>query len=156
MAEIKINAPDCATAEAVHGLLNTAFAPMVGRIDPPSSLTSMDVADVALKMTAEDFFCICHGAQPVACLFGHPEGAAYEVGKIAVATSARRKGLARALVDAAAAHARAKGFAMLQLYARVQLLENHAVYTAMGFTQSGTYTHPGFDTPTALIFQRPL
>ncbi|UWQ97372.1 GNAT family N-acetyltransferase [Rhodobacteraceae bacterium M385] len=153
---IQLNSHDSPASEAVYDLLNACFAPMAARIDPPSSLTSMSLADVAQKMADEDFFCICNEAQPVACLFGHAEGAAYEVGKIAVDPSQRKQGLARALVDAAAAHAHAKGFATLQLYARVQLVENHAVYTAMGFTQSGTFTHPGFDAPTALIFQRAL
>ncbi|WP_341861347.1 GNAT family N-acetyltransferase [Gymnodinialimonas sp. 57CJ19] len=142
--------------EAVHDFLNTCFAPMADRIDPPSSLTSMSLTDVAQKMADEDFFCICNGVAPVACLFGHGEGTVYEVGKIAVAPNQRKQGLARVLVDTAAAHAHAKGFATLQLYARVQLVENHAIYTAMGFTRSGTFTHPGFDAPTALIFQRAL
>lgn len=141
---------------ALHALLNAAFAPMAGRIDPPSSLTTMSADDVACKTRDEDFFAIRENGAIVACLFGHPEADAYEVGKLAVAPAYQGKGLARRLVDAAAAHARTLGHRTLQLYARVELTENHAIYGRLGFTPSAYFTHPGFDRPTAVIFRRPL
>ncbi len=140
----------------VHDLLRAAFAPMAGRIDPPSSLTSMSRTDVAAKIDTEDFFVIREGARTIACMFGHCEGAAYEVGKLAVAATHQRRGLARALIDTAATHARTLGHTKIQLYARVQLMENHDVYRALGFAQTATFTHPGFTQPTAFIFTRPL
>ncbi len=127
---------------------------MANRIDPPSSLTSMSVADVAAKAKAEDLFLFRENGQVLACGFGHAEADIYEIGKLAVAASQRGKGLGRALVDAAAAHAQSQGFDALQLYARVQLTENHAIYRAMGFEVVGDFTHPGYDRPTALIFRR--
>lgn len=140
----------------LHDLLRAAFAPMVGRIDPPSSLTAMTQADVAGKIESEDFFLIRQGRTPIACVFGHSETGAYEVGKLAVASSHLRQGLARALIDVAGEHAKTLGHATLQLYARVELTENHAVYRALGFAQTATFTHDGFAQPTAFVFQRPL
>ena len=156
VSQIETNPSKAVSPDMVHRLLNASYAYMVGRIDPPSSLTSMTRDDVARKMEDEDFFVIRDGAQPIACLFGHPEGAAYEVGKLAVATTHRKQGLARALIEAAADDARERGFTTLQLYARVELVENHAIYLAMGFAQTHAFTHDGFAQPTALVFERPL
>lgn len=155
-SEIETNPDGFDALDQTHDLLRQAFAGMVGRIDPPSSLTSMTRDDVAAKIRDEDFFVTRVGADPIACVFGHSEGDAYEVGKLAVAPTHLRQGLARRLIDAAAAHARTLGHDTLQLYARVELTENHAVYRSLGFTQTATFTHEGFPRPTAFIFQRPL
>jgi ribosomal protein S18 acetylase RimI-like enzyme len=157
--KVQVNPADSPPPAAIHNLLDAAYAYMDGRIDPPSFLVGMTTDDVARKMAVEDFFLVRDRDRPIACGFGHGVAAApglYEVGKLAVACSHQRRGIARALIDAAADHARARGFVTLQLFARVELVENHAVYTALGFTRSGSFTHPGFAAPTALVFQRPL
>ncbi|QXT38289.1 GNAT family N-acetyltransferase [Gymnodinialimonas ceratoperidinii] len=156
---VQVNPPVSPRPADIHKLLDTTYAYMNGRIDPPSFLVGMTTQDVARKMASEDFFLVQDGPRPVACGFGHGvEGAPglYELGKLAVAGSHQRRGIARALIDTAADHARARGFATLQLFARVELTENHAVYEALGFTRSGSFTHPGFAAPTAHVFQRPL
>lgn len=129
---------------------------MAGRIDPPSSLTSMSLADVVEKARVEDFYLIRQAGRPVACLFGHAEADCYEVGKLAVAESLRRQGLARCLIDTAAAHAKGLGHDCLQLYARVELDENQQAYDRMGFARHCDFTHSGFAHPTAVVFRRPL
>ncbi|MEJ6394482.1 GNAT family N-acetyltransferase [Gymnodinialimonas sp. 2305UL16-5] len=141
---------------ALEALLRAAYAPMEGRIDPPSFLTTMTQADIAQKAADEDLFLAREGADPVACGFGRPEGRFYEIGKVAVADSHRRQGLARAMIEAAAARATALGLDGLQLYTRIELTENHATYRALGFTVTREFRHPGYDRPTALIFRRAL
>lgn len=141
---------------ALEALLRESYAPMETRIDPPSFLTTMTQADIAQKARDEDLLLARDGARPVACGFGTPMNGFYEVGKVAVAASHRKRGLAGAMMDAASARAQALGLRGLQLYARVELIENHVIYRALGFTQTATFTHPGFDHPTALIFQRLL
>lgn len=141
---------------ALEDLLREAYTTMETRIDPPSFLTTMTQGDIAQKAQDEDLFLALDAMRPVACGFGQPVGAVYEIGKVAVAQSHRNQGLARAMMDAASLRAAALELSGLQLYARVELTENHAVYRALGFTQASTFTHPGFTQPTALIFQRPL
>jgi len=156
VSQVETNPEGFEDWNGIHRLLTEAYAYMEGRIDPPSFLTQMDVADVARKAKAEDVFVIQDRGQILACGFGHAEGAAYEIGKLAVAASQQGRGLGRAVIDAAADHARAQGFETLQLYARVELVENHAIYTAMGFAAVAEFSHPGFDRATALIFSRAL
>lgn len=148
--------PDFSDWTALEALLRAAYAPMEGRIDPPSFLTTMTIADIARKAQVEDLFLARDQSTPVACGFGTPVDGVYEVGKVAVAASHRKRGLARALMDAATLRARALGLDGLQLYARVELTENHATYRALGFTEHAPFSHPGFDRPTAIVFRRAL
>jgi GNAT superfamily N-acetyltransferase len=155
VSKIETN-PDFADWAALETLLRAAYAPMEGRIDPPSFLVTMTRRDIAEKARAEDLFLARDGTRPVACGFGTAQGRHYEIGKVAVAATHRKGGLARAMMDAAATRARHLNLEGLQLYARVELVENHAVYKALGFVEHGPFTHPGFDRPTALIFRRAL
>lgn len=156
VSEVETNPLNFDDWDAVYRLLIEAYAYMEGRIDPPSFLTHMSVEDVAAKATAEDFYLIRDGRVPIACMFGHVEGDAYEVGKLAVSASRRREGLARRMIDVAANRARHLGLGMIQLYARVELTENHDTYKRMGFTIARPFAHPGFDRPTAIIMKRAL
>jgi len=148
--------PDFSEWPALEALLRAAYAPMAGRIDPPSFLTTMTLADIAQKAAKEDLFLARDAGRVVACGFGAPQGDCYEIGKVAVAESHRRRGLARAMIEAAASRGRAQGLRVLQLFARIELVENHATYRALGFDIAGPFTHPGFDRPTALIFRRAI
>jgi GNAT superfamily N-acetyltransferase len=156
VSKVETNPPDFADFAALHALLSTSFAFMEGRIDPPSSMTRLTVDALKVKTASEDLFLIRHAGAPKACLFGNRTPDAYYIGKLAVAAPQRGQGLARALVEAAAAHARALGAPALELQSRVELIENHAAFIAMGFTQSAATAHPGYDRPTSLTFRRAL
>jgi GNAT superfamily N-acetyltransferase len=128
----------------------------VGSIHRPS-ITQMDVHDVRRETRARKTCSLIRDkGVPVACLFGKHDGEIYEVGKIAVAASHRKLGLCRSMIEAASQLARRKGCRTLQLFARVELTENHETYRRLGFAVTGPFTHPGFDRPTAYVFQRPL
>ena len=149
----------------VHALLTMAFAYMEGRIDPPSSLGRMGVE--ALRQAAADaeLWVIEGEAGPLACMILTPQADTLYLGKLAVAHAARGRGLARALIalslDRARAlialsldRARALGLATVSLQTRVELLENHATFAALGFEMTGTTAHPGYDRPTSVSFRR--
>ncbi len=142
--------------EAVIALLRQSFAFMERRIDPPSSLTRMTAADLAEMAERGGALVAEAGGRPVACLFAEPEGDALSLSKIAVADAWRGKGLARALIHAAEAEARARGLAALVLQSRVELTETHAAFAALGFVPIGTTAHPGYDRPTSVTFRRAL
>jgi GNAT superfamily N-acetyltransferase len=137
---------------AVLRLISTAFAAMEGRIDPPSSMHNLTLEDIARQ--AEEGEVWVTGDPPVACMFLTPKGEALYLGRIAVASSHRNQGHARALIDAAEARARELGFKALELQSRVELIENHAVFAALGFTQAGMTAHPGYDRPTSITFRK--
>lgn len=147
-------APDAPEMAAVHRLLVASFAYMDGRIDPPSSLRAMGVAELGALAQAGPAWVI--GDPPRACVFAREIGDRLYLGKLAVAATARGQGLARRLIRAAEDEARSRGLRALELKTRVELVENHAAFARLGFVETGRSAHPGHDRPTSLTFTRPV
>lgn len=145
--------------QALLTLIQTEFAAMDGRIDPPSSMHRLTAAAIAKQAATAEVWAI--GTPPVACVFMTPRprsldtGSLY-IGKLAVARSQRRQGLARALVATAETRARALGLPVLELQTRVELTENHDTFRALGFIEVARTAHPGSDRPTTITFRRPV
>lgn len=138
----------------VLALIRAAFGFMEGRIDPPSSMLALSGADVTRQATEGEVWLIGRG--PEACVFLTPKTGALYIGKLATAEAARRRGHARALMALAESRARALGLPMLELQSRVELVENHRAFKAMGFAVVGATRHPGYDRDTSLTFRRPV
>lgn len=139
---------------AVLHLIRESFAYMDPRIDPPSSMHRLTAAAIAESAATGEVWLI---GRPVrACMFLTYYPDALYIGKVAVAARARRQGLARRLMEQAENSARAHGLVRLELQTRVELTELHQTYRALGFRQTGTASHPGYDRPTSLIFTRPV
>jgi len=154
VSQVETNPADFDDYAALHRLLTGAFATMAGRIDPPSSLTRLTEAGLRAKAAKEDLFVIRRQGIPVACLFGAARANCYYIGKLAVAAAQQQRGLARALVEAAETQARALDLPALELQTRVELTENHAAFTRLGFRQIAATAHPGYERPTSLTFRR--
>ena len=144
---------DPALAE-VLGLIRESFAYMEGRIDPPSSMHRMTLG--SLREDAQHAEVWSLGPPLSACVVLTPKPHALYIGKLSVACHARRKGLATRLVTLAVERATALGLPALELQSRVELTENHATFTALGFSETGRTSHPGFDRPTSITFRRTL
>jgi GNAT superfamily N-acetyltransferase len=151
---VETNPADFTDFAALHALLSTSFAFMAQRIDPPASMSRMGVDDLRDKAAQDDLILIRTRGRPVACLFGRAQPDGYCLEKLAVAAAQRRRGLARQLIDAAAAQARGRALEVLQLQTRVELVENHAAFAAMGFVEVGRTAHPGYDRPTSVTMRK--
>lgn len=138
----------------VHALLTMAFASMEGRIDPPSSLSRMDVGALHRAAAEGELWVIEVKAGPLACMILTPQAETLYLGKLAVTPLERGQGLARRLIEVSLTRARALGLSSVSLQTRVELLENHATFAALGFEITGTTAHPGFDRPTTIGFRR--
>lgn len=141
---------------ALLTLLQRAFASMDGRIDPPSSLTAMDAAALRAKAAGEHLLLAHHGRTLAGCVFAALRSDCVYLGKLAVDVQWRGRGVARQLVDAAAGWARAQGRTALELQTRVELLENHRAFAALGFVKVGETAHPGYTRPTSITLRRAL
>lgn len=138
----------------VLDLIRNAFAYMEGRIDPPSSMRKLTEAGLAKTAEDAEIWIAEEQGVPVACMVLRPEAESLYLGKLAVAASARKQGLARQLVDHALARAKALGKPAVTLQTRIELTENHAAFTAMGFVKTGETAHEGYDRPTTVNFRR--
>ena len=139
---------------AVLRLIQSAFAYMDGRVDPPSSMHRMTLESLDRSAAEGEVWAI--GSPPVAGFVLTRQPDALYVGKLAVAPTARGRGLARRLLDLADDRARVLGLPWLELQTRIELIENHATFAALGFRVIGETAHPGFDQPTSLTFRRPV
>lgn len=135
-------------------LLHGAFAYMEGRIDPPSSLLRLTPATIAQKADDEELFLARDGDALVGCLFARPQGDAVYVGKLAVRGDRQGGGIGRRLMGAAERLARDSGLPYLELETRIELVENHAAFAAMGFVKTAETSHQGYDRPTAITMRK--
>ncbi|MBU2994442.1 GNAT family N-acetyltransferase [Octadecabacter sp. B2R22] len=125
-----------------------AFAGMNGRINPPSSLESMTVDD--LRDPASEVWVFGHPVAGTVVLTPKPR--VLYVGKLAVA--GKRRGVGRMLMAVAEDRARALRLEWLELQSRVELVEVHAVFKALGFSEVMRTTHEGFKRPTSITFRK--
>ena len=139
---------------ALLALITRAFAGMDGRIDPPSSLHQMTAADIAHQAVTGEVWVI--GAPAVACVFLTLQPDALYLGKLAVDPAVQQMGYARRLIAVAEARAHELGLPALELSTRIELVENHTAFRALGFVQMGTRSHAGFTRPTTVVFGKRL
>jgi len=138
----------------VLALIQTTFAFMEGRINPPSSAGRLTADDLARAAQTGEVWAIEDPGRLIACVVLTPKPDHLYLGKLAVDPAFRRQGLAAQLVRCAAQRTLALGLPELRLETRVELTENHAAFRAMGFTETARSAHPGFDRPTSLTFSR--
>lgn len=143
-----------ANCDAVLSLIRRAFAGMEGRIVPPSSMHALTPDGIAEQAVRGEVWVT--GTPAVACVFLTPKPASLYLHKLAVDPAHQLQGHARALIGTAAARASALGLPALTLSTRVELVENHAVFRAMGFTETDRSAHPGYNRPTTIHFTLPL
>ena len=136
---------------AVLALIQTSFAYMEDRIDPPSSMHRLTMEGINFQAQTGEARAM--GAPPVACIFLTYQPDAIYIGKLSVAPPHRGKGLARRLVDLAKDRARVAKIPKLWLESRVELIEIHQAFSRMGFVKTGTSAHKGFDRPTSFVME---
>jgi len=146
--------PDFADWNSVLLLLQSAFAYMDGRIDPPSSLRRLDVDELRAKARQQSLILAISGDALVGCALAEVRSDCVYVGKVAVATEYRGRGVARQLLATAESIARRRGLRVLELQTRVELVENHQTFAALGFKKTGETTHPGYTRPTSITMRR--
>ncbi len=140
--------------DMLYTLLAKSFAYMEGRIDPPSSFTRMNAESLRQKAHEETLLVVHEGERLVACAyFALKEDAVY-IGKVAVDDGFRRRGITRQIMDHAEEFARFGHKAWLELQTRVELVENHLTFEALGFVKTGESAHAGYNRPTSITMRR--
>ena len=153
---IVVSPPGFSDWTGLLALLRSAYAYMESRIDPPSSLLRMDVVQLEAKAREETLILAFEGPRLVGCAFACVRDDCVYVGKLAVHTAVRRRGVAGRIMQAAEALARAEARPCVELETRIELTENHATFAALGFSRVGESAHPGFDRPTSITMRKPV
>lgn len=153
LTPIRVGPDDPALSDLLT-LMRDCFAYMEGRIDPPSSLGQVTLQELRKTATQAEIWCL--GPPPIACMILTPKPGCLYLGKLCVAPTHQRLGLARHLIDHADTRARQMRQPMLELQTRVELVDNHATFKALGFTENARTAHPGYDRPTSITLRKPV
>lgn len=139
---------------AVLSLIQSTFAYMENRVDPPSSMTRLTVNDIATQCETGEVWVI--GTPMQACIFLKKMDGRLYMGKLAVDPGARGKGFARRLVELAEERALAQHLQELELEVRIELVENHKTFGALGFQKVSEGAHYGYDRITFITMRKHL
>ena len=150
----RLEASDTAALAQVLRLIQTSFAYMTGRIDPPSSMHQLTVS--ALAQMAKDSSVLALGDPVAACLVAKPLPHALYLGKIAIASDLRGRGVLRALLGRSEDLARSLSLSRLELQVRIELVENQKIFGICGFVETARNAHPGYDRATEITMQKLL
>jgi GNAT superfamily N-acetyltransferase len=154
--EIAIASPQFSDWAALLDLLSSSYAYMTPRIDPPSSLASIGVAELQAKAQREQLIVALEASRILGCAYAAVREDCVYVSKLAVDESARRRGIARKIFEAVEGIARANAKPYLELETRIELIENHATFAALGFAIVEERSHAGFERPTIVVMRKPL
>lgn len=143
--------------DALLELIRSSFAYMHSRIDPPSSALSLTLASLRQKARMEAAYAATENGKLIGCIFCKPEPPdCLYIGKLAVAPEAQGKGAGRLMLSAAEAYAIESGLSFLRLETRMELDENHRVFSRWGFVKTAVGSHPGFTRPTFIEMRKAL
>ncbi|MFK0166667.1 GNAT family N-acetyltransferase [Rhizobium sp. NPDC090279] len=142
--------------DALLDLILTSFAYMNGRIDPPSSALALTPEILKAKAISEIAYIALEGEQLAGCIFCRPEAESLYVGKLAVLPAAQGKGIGKRLLVMAEATARKLCLKDLRLETRIELINNHATFTAWGFRKTAENRHAGFDRTTSIEMRKAI
>lgn len=135
-------------------LLREAFAYMEGRIDPPSSLSKLNQEKLTKKVRDELLFVALEGDEIVGCVFARPDDDYVYLGKLAVKTAYRGRGLSRRLVERVEHLARHAGLSEVEIETRVELIENQSLFEHFGYQKTAENSHDGYDRPTSYCYRK--
>lgn len=140
--------------DELHRLLTNGFAYMAGRIDPPSSLLRIGPRELARKAGDEKLALAMDGDRIVGCVFLRAGTDAVYVGKLAVDSRYRGRGIARTFMGIAEQAAETAGLNWLELQTRVELHENHRIFARLGFARTARSAHAGYARPTSMTMRK--
>ena len=152
MVALRVMNPD--DAPAVAALIRTAFAAQSVATDPAPSALRVTMDDVAAHLrTGGGVVAEASGVVVGSALWMEQDGGLY-LGRVAVAVDWRGRGIAKALVAAAEAAARAMGLPRVHLSTRLVLTDNRRLFAACGFVETTRHAHPGYAEPTFVDMEK--
>jgi len=144
-------------APALAATIAAAFAQYRGKLVPESSAFRETAEAIAAQLANGTGAIVAerNGAIVGCVLTELLEGDLY-FGRLAVLPVARGKNLARRLIEAVEAEARARGLPGVRLGVRIALPANQRLFASLGYAEISREAHPGFDHPTSINMRKPL
>jgi ribosomal protein S18 acetylase RimI-like enzyme len=152
---LRIRAGVVADAAAMADVIVRAFASYTVRLDPPASALNETADTIAARLGDEMALVAESEGRIVGCVLIKPGSEVY-IGRLAVDPEWHGRGIARALLAAVEAEARARRARALTLGVRVVLPGNQRLFAACGFREVAREAHPGYAHPTFIRMEKVL
>lgn len=142
--------------QGVADLIRTAFGSQSVVTDPLPSALRVTEGDVLAQLkTGGGAVAEVAGQLVGSALWVEQDGGLY-LGRLAVASTWRGRGVGKALVTAAEAAAKTIGLPRIHLSTRLSLLDNRRLFASCGFVETTLGTHPGYAEPTFVNMEKRL
>jgi GNAT superfamily N-acetyltransferase len=147
-----------ADAEALARLIVAAFSSYPDPLDPPSSALKETPEAIRARLAGGHGAAIAWvGGRGVGCVTYTPEDEdVLYVGRLAVDSAWRGRGVARALIAHAETEARRRGLRTLRVRVRVPLVGNQRLFRSCGFVEIARECHEGYSEPTTIRMEKRL
>jgi predicted N-acetyltransferase YhbS len=142
-------------AAEVAALIRTAFA----SIDPPlhpSPSALRETAESVSRAIATGGYALVESGTIIGAVLCEPRDGGLYFGRLAVAPTHRRQGIAQTLIAAVESQARAEGHPRVHAAVRLALKGNRTLFANCGYTETTLHAHEGFDHPTWVDLDKPL
>ena len=152
-----LRAATASDAAAIAATIAQSFEQYRGKLVPESGAFRETAAAIAAELAkgAGAIVAERNGAMQ-GCVMTKIEDGDLYFGRLSVLPAARGTGLARRLIAAVEADARARGLPAVRLGVRVVLTDNQKLFASMGYVEYSREAHPGFSYPTSINMRKPL
>ncbi|WP_169545059.1 GNAT family N-acetyltransferase [Sneathiella aquimaris] len=154
MISVSIRTDDFNRWQDLLTLIQKSYAYMATRIDPPSSMHRLTAESLEAKSRTETLFIAFEESRLVGCVFLKEEATNFYLGKLAVDPDLQGKGIGSMLITACIEFAQQAGKPDIELEVRIELTENQALFSRLGFTKTGENSHAGYNRATSIVMLR--
>ncbi len=127
---------------AIKPMIDAAYSKYIERFGKlPAAMT----ADYDKLVETQSLYVLRVGSNVIGSVLLSRDDDSIKVNNLVVEPSAQGRGYGRVLMDHAEGMARAQGLAAVTLFTNERMHENIALYTKIGFTETGRKTEDGFN-----------
>jgi GNAT superfamily N-acetyltransferase len=153
---ILIRAVATSDIPTLASVIHAAYVEYEGRLTPPSGAHKETSGTLAAKLAHGEGAIAWQGDNAAGSVLYEPRGESMYLGRLAVPPQYRRRGIGTLLVNYVEEQARARGHKLITLGVRLQLPENTAFYTKLGYHIVSYGSHPGFTELTYMTMGKQL
>jgi predicted N-acetyltransferase YhbS len=153
---IQIRPVQPAEINTLLAVIHAAYVEYEGRLTPPSGAHKESVESLAAKLENGEGALAWQDESAVGSVLFEARGEAIYLGRLAVPPLYRRRGIGALLVHYVEQQALMRGHSQITLGVRLQLPENTAFYTKLGYHVVSYGSHPGFTEHTYMTMVKQL
>ena len=155
--DVVLRAATDADAPELAATIAAAFAQYRGKLVPESGAFGETAEGIAAELAKGAGAIVAErNGEMLGCVMTKVLDGDLYFGRLSVVPAARGLGLAKRLVEAVEAEARARSLAGVRLGVRVVLTDNQRLFQSLGYVETSREAHPGFTYPTSINMRKSL